>query len=625
MNNYKNHIFLFLLLYLASIAINIYAQNPIFKVEGTVHGYEYNPGQGLLKKNKPTLLEGTLENVRIYIIQNNDTVQQTTTNEKGLFAFELPFDTLSQLILFKEGYNHNLLIIDTRAFSNEIKNGGYAFTGAEFVLNSFKSGTDSSLHKNLGRLYFNPPLQQFNLNAKSQQVPSGLFVSTPPKDTPVELLQRAIEKNNKQLQNYTPLPALAETIAQVDPKKVEKPVQPSPKTQKVKPTKIPAKQIQKINSDSSFSFPQKPVLTGIDEYLQQWEEAIVQEKGQISLARLLARSQQDSLQIAQREQKIDKAEEEIAHARMLISSQNQKLTTQRNSLYLTLSLLMLSAGLLLTSFTYYRQKQKASQLIESKNKQITASINYARKIQQSILVSENKLCEYLPESFVFWQPKAIVSGDFYFIAKSGSKYLVAAADCTGHGVPGAFMSLIGHRLLREIVVEKKNTNPASVLAELHSGILESLQQSQGEEFTQDGMDIAVCLIDPQERSLVYAGAMNSAYMVAGQELLVLQADVKSVGGKSLRPERESNLREFTNKMFSYKPGTMLYLFTDGYMDQFGGQNDRKYNTRRFKQLLLDIYLSPASHQKDIIRNTLLEWKGQYSQTDDVLLLGIRLP
>jgi serine phosphatase RsbU (regulator of sigma subunit) len=621
-------IFPFLLLAFLGLAFSAPAQRPVFKVEGTVHGYEYNPGQGLLKKSKVTLLEGTLEGASISIAENSRTIQQLITNDKGFFEFELRFDALYQLTIFKKGYNYHQLIIDTRAFPPEIKAGGFAFKGAEFVLNSYKSGNDSSLHKNLGRLYYNPPLQQFSLSSKSQQEPTGLFVSPPPFDTPAELLQRAIRKNNKQLLEYKPLERkrLPQTRNRHrSPVEKSNPEQSSDSDQDtIQSIKSPEHETSLIDADSNLLVWQKPLLSEIEAYIQKREEGIGMVKEQLEMDRLKARSHEDSLQIAAREQQIGQAIEEIAHARLLINAQNEELVKQRNSLYLAISLLLLSAGLLLSTFSYYRQKQKTAQLIVSKNRQITDSISYARKIQQSILISEHKLCEYLPESFVFWQPKAIVSGDFYFIAKCGPKYLVAAADCTGHGVPGAFMSLIGHRLLREIVVEKHNYDPASVLEQLHSGIIDSLQQDEGQEYTQDGMDIAVCLIDPREKSLVYAGAMNPAYLLGRQEIQVLQADIRSVGGKSLRPMSKDHSFKFTNKHVSYSPGSMLYLFTDGYMDQFGGKDDRKFNTKRYKQLLLDICLLPAPQQKEIIHHTFQDWKQEYPQTDDVLLLGIRL-
>lgn len=617
-------VLLFLLLLLA---VSVSGQHSVFKVEGTVHGYEHNESQGLLRKSKPTLLEGTLEDAHIKVIENGYIVRELNTDDKGLFSFELSFDALYQLIISKQGYNNNQLIIDTRAFPQKIKKGGYAFTGAEFVLNSYKAGSDSSLHKKLGRLHYNPSQEKFSLEGKSQQEPVGLFVATPLTDTPLELLQRAIRKNNEQLREYSPLPDPEPQFSRgsTSSKNVEKAEQPA-KPQAEQEPSADGNENASNSFDASPAFTLNPLLPGIDEELIRiQEDAIRREKEQLLLDRLKSKSQEDSMRIAQREQQISLAEQEISHARLLITTQDEKLTAQRNSLYLMISLLVITSGLLLMVISHYRQKQKTTLLIESKNRQITDSISYARRIQQSILISENTICQFLPESFVFWQPKAIVSGDFYFIASTGSKYLVAAADCTGHGVPGAFMSLIGHRLLREIIIEKDNYDPAAVLEQLHTGIMDALQQSEGQQYIQDGMDIAVCLIDPQAHKLVYAGAMNPAYLLEQDKIQLLEPDLRSVGGKALRPESEGKKRVFSNKIIRYSPGSMLYMFTDGYMDQFGGEHDQKFNTRRFKKLLSNIYHLPAAKQKEIIAGTFHEWKEDYPQTDDVLLIGISLP
>lgn len=616
------HRFSAVLLLLLSITARAWAQHPVFKVEGIVHGYEHNESQGLLKKSKPTLLEGTLEEAHIRVLKNGYLVKELNTDINGLFSFELDFDALYQLIISKGGYNINQLIIDTRAFPKNIKKGGYAFTGAEFVLNSYKAGNDSTLHKKLGRLHYNPSLEKFSLDGKSQQEPIGLFVATPLTDTPLELLQRAIRKNNEQLKEYSPLPAPDQSFTQT-------PV-PATSRKKAERSKTEPETVALVKEDTLHGLSEHlvylhPIISTLDEELLLIkEDAIRREKEQLLLDRLKVKSHEDSMRIAQREHQISLAEQEIYHARLLISTQAEKLILQRNSLYLMISLLLITSGLLVMVVKHYRQKQRTTQLIESKNRQITDSISYARRIQQSILISEHTICQFLPESFIFWQPKAIVSGDFYFIAKTGSKFLVAVADCTGHGVPGAFMSLIGHRLLRETIIEKNNYDPAAVLEQLHSGIIDALQQHEGQENIQDGMDIAICLIDPETHTLVFAGAMNPAYLLYEQTLQLLEPDISSVGGKALRPQSEGKKKVFRNKTVRYSPGSMLYLFTDGYMDQFGGEKDQKFNTKRFKQLLGNIHHLPASLQKEIMEGAFREWKEDYPQTDDVLLLGISL-
>ena len=607
-------------------SITAIAQSPEFKVEGMVHSYEHAHSQGFLKKGKPTLLQGTLEDAKINVLSNGNLIQQLNTDYNGLFSFTLKFDQLYQIIVSKKGYSQSQLIIDTRAFPEKIKKGGFNFIKAEFLLNSYNQGGDTVLNKNLGRLFYNPSKNEFLAETIQQKESGGLFGSSSyMPDAPAELLDRAIKKNNERLANYQPL--LKHTVS------LKRKQKPEPKEEEVREKKNITKTVKKEEpgapyEESALVIPRNlgfsPLLFNADEeMINMQEEAVRREREQLMVYRLRVKTKDDSLEILRREKQINLAENEIAKARLLISAQEEKLSAQQSSMFLMVSLLVLFSGSSFLVFTYYRQRQMASREIESKNKQITDSISYARRIQQSILVGENMLQQYLPESFVFLQPKAIVSGDFYFIAPVGQKFLVAVSDCTGHGVPGAFMSLIGNRLLREIIVEKGIHDPAEVLEQLHIGINKSLNQSDAVENSQDGMDIAVCLIDPEAYTLVFAGAMNPAYLVYDQELQVLPADVSSVGGKTLR-RRDQGKKKFTNKACKYNSGCMLYLFTDGYMDQFGGALDQKFNTRRFKQMLMDIQPLSAEEQKEIITTTLMEWKKEKPQTDDILMLGIRL-
>lgn len=616
---------LILLCLFSIFAFSASAQKPVFRIEGAVHGYNHNPNKGLLQKSTPTTLEGALEDVKINIFRNGSLVQQLNTNEFGLFQFDLLFDELYQIIITKKGFNQNKLIVDTRAFPSKIKKGGYHFTTIEFVLNSFKEGKDSTINKNLGRIYYNPIKDSFSHAPMVKANEGGLFSPEPATDTPTELLLRALNKNNLRLQEYSPLVASPKSPKKLTGIPQERNNRPSgtasPGLEEENQAPAPADNQLTISPGFHFS----PGLRAIEEEeIQQQEYSIRLEKEQLLVDRLRAKTKYDSLEILRREKQIELAEQEMVHARLMLTTQAEKLTAQKNSLFLVISLFLLSSCFSVLIFRYFKQKQKVNQLIESKNRQITDSLNYARRIQQSILMSEEALQQQLPESFVFLQPKSIVSGDFYFVAPVGNKKLIAVADCTGHGVPGAFMSLIGHRLLREIVLEKNIHDPALVLEHLHSGIIESLNQGNGNSFSLDGMDIAVCLLDPDAYTLVFAGAMNPAYLVHDQELQVLPADVSSVGGKALRPRSEKERRTFTNKASKYRSGCMLYLFTDGYMDQFGGKEDQKFNTKRFKKLLMEIQPLSAAQQKSIIEQTLFNWKGNTQQTDDILLMGIRL-
>ncbi len=605
---------------------SVQSQSPVFKVEGTVLGFEQAPSQGILKKNKPVTVQGTLENATIKIYLKDKLVQKTYSDEKGIFQLNLNFDKFYKLEVSRKGHNKNHIIIDTRAFPEKIKKGGFIFKGAEFLLNSYTNGDDRGLDKNIGRLYFNPGRKELVLESFLKDESTGIFSSSSQPDASEELLARAIAKNNERLRFYTPLqrPQQKQPVTEspvTDSQPVRKPA--DNRQEKEMDIDLIAEKEDKLTIPKDFNLP-SVVLRPDEDLLRIQEDAIRREREQLTIYRLRIKTQEDSLEIIRREQEIELAEKNIAEARFLISTQKEKLAAQQEKMFLLISLLTLLSCSSFLVFFYFRQKQKVSQLMESKNKQITDSINYARRIQQSILISENTLQQYFSESFVFLQPKAIVSGDFYFVAPIGNKFILAVADCTGHGVPGAFMSLIGYRLLREIVVEKGIHDPAQVLSCLHNGINESLNQTEDKENSQDGMDIAICLIDPEAKTLVFAGAMNPAYLIFNQELNVLQADVSSVGGKTLRPRNEGEQKKFSNKACQYNPGCMLYLFTDGYMDQFGGGQDQKFNTRRFKQMLMDIQPLSAGEQKEIISGTLQEWKRNTPQTDDILMLGIRL-
>jgi len=283
----------------------------------------------------------------------------------------------------------------------------------------------------------------------------------------------------------------------------------------------------------------------------------------------------------------------------------------------------------------YRQKRKAnkllrdskeeivtqSEIIFEKNREITDSINYARRIQDSLLVSEDEIRKHLPETFIYYQPKDIVSGDFYWFSKVKDELVLAAIDCTGHGVPGAFMSLIGHTLLNEIVNEKHITKPDVILKHLHLGIMAALQQTGNDSASDDGMDMSLCTINPRQKRFRFAGAKNHLYVLQKDKLKILKANQHSVGG---RPIRSDIKVEFTSYDFMYDANTSIYMLSDGYMDQFGGVQDTKFNSKRFKELLINNRDLPMQKQKEIIKDTINEWRGDREQVDDILVMGVKL-
>ncbi|MES2592625.1 MAG: two-component regulator propeller domain-containing protein [Bacteroidota bacterium] len=266
--------------------------------------------------------------------------------------------------------------------------------------------------------------------------------------------------------------------------------------------------------------------------------------------------------------------------------------------------------------------EKQKQIIEQKNQKITDSINYAKNIQDSLLLSEEEIHIHLPELFIYYRPKDIVSGDFYWFSKLDDKLIVAVADCTGHGVPGAFMSMIGNMLLNEIVNDLLITDPGLILNKLHLGIYKSLQQSHTEERSQDGMDISICVIDKPKGILEFAGAQNSLYISVNGALQIIKADLNSIGGKSFREIDEN--KKFTTHVIPIVQGMNIYMLTDGYTDQFGGAERKKLGSAKFKAILSLIADLPSNEQKKIIHQKFEDWKTTQTQIDDVLLVGFKI-
>jgi len=262
------------------------------------------------------------------------------------------------------------------------------------------------------------------------------------------------------------------------------------------------------------------------------------------------------------------------------------------------------------------ERKTAEDIIKEKNKDITDSIKYAKRIQEAILPPDKLVKQCLPESFVLYKPKDIVSGDFYWIENAGDKILVAAVDCTGHGVPGAFVSIVGHNGLSRVFNEFKITQPALILDKLNEIVGETFRQQDNKE-VKDGMDIALCSIDFKNLTLEYAGAMNSLYLINNGELKEVKADKQPIGAFD-------NRKNFTNHLIKLTAGDCIYIFSDGYADQFGGPKGKKFLYKKFQDLLLSIHKSPMNEQKEILDKAIMEWKGKHEQVDDILVIGVKI-
>ena len=268
---------------------------------------------------------------------------------------------------------------------------------------------------------------------------------------------------------------------------------------------------------------------------------------------------------------------------------------------------------------YKEQSNKLEELHED----LTNSIRYAQKIQEAITPEADWVVDHFKDAFILYQPKDIVSGDFYWFEEiktvEGRIKILIAADCTGHGVPGAFMTVIGHSLINEIVHEMRVFQPDVLLKELDRKIIDMLSSRNGKSEIHDGMDMVAVVIDEGNNTLKYAAAHNPLLHVRKQEMKVIKGSRYPVGSSQYRTEKVFKLHEI-----ELKPDDAFYIFTDGFQDQFGEKEERKYMTRRFRNTILSLNRLPMKEQQRKLRSEFEAWKGNYPQTDDVLIIGFRV-
>lgn len=303
-----------------------------------------------------------------------------------------------------------------------------------------------------------------------------------------------------------------------------------------------------------------------------------------------------------------------------------KLDRERN---FKIFLIVIIFFLFLLGFFIYRsflRKKKDNELIakayleiEIKNKDISDSIEYALQIQQARLPHVEAIKESFPEFFVMYLPRDIVSGDFYWFTETeNGKKIFAVSDCTGHGIPGAFMSMMGIDGLNYAVLEKRIESSSQILNHVNKFIIESLKQDLATVKSKDGMDTAICIFEKDLSSVKYAGANRPLWLIRDKELIQYSPDKMSIGGNNYSDF------EFNEMTIPLQKGDSVYLFSDGYPDQFGGERNKKFMTKNLKQLLLDITHLSANEQESILHKSLQNWKGSLPQIDDIILVGIKL-
>jgi len=309
-------------------------------------------------------------------------------------------------------------------------------------------------------------------------------------------------------------------------------------------------------------------------------------------------------ELSRKNAEIMQQKEEIESQRDEIETQRDEIETQRDEVI----------------------KQRDTILLQKK--EMTDSIRYAGRIQTAMLPPKHLIKKHLPQYFVFYQPCDIVSGDFYWVTHFQNKTIFAAADCTGHGVPGAFMSMLGITLLNQIVHKNQIQNAAEILNLLRQELINALNQDGSVEETQDGIDIALCLFESHQENfehltIQYAGANCPLYLVRNINHTPFLYEIKP--DKMPAGISFSELKPFTNHTLEVRNGDTIYLFSDGYAHQFGGEHNKKFLTQNFKQLLMDISVHNMDRQKNLLESTITRWMGKnHSQLDDILVMGVKV-
>jgi serine phosphatase RsbU (regulator of sigma subunit) len=363
------------------------------------------------------------------------------------------------------------------------------------------------------------------------------------------------------------------------------------------------------------------------EYLRMQQE-ILNEKSTEQLAEMQTRFD------------TEKKEKELQQQTAQIEQQDREVRQRTIIMYSFIGISAVFLVLAFFSMRQYRMKKRAftllqgqnremmmlneqisfqKEIIEEKNKDITDSIHYAKHIQEAILPPDDLVYEYLKESFILYKPKDIVSGDIYWLHKTEEKIFFAAVDCTGHGVPGALMSVLGYSALNTLVSENPAMKPADVLNNLADSIRETFKHQYLQEQINDGMDIALCSLDRKNMTLSFSGAKSPLCVVRGEELIEVKGDKQAIEGRAV-----STVSPFTHTEMKVQSGDCIYVFSDGYNDQFGGSKGKKFKYSQLKALLLSIASKPMHIQKNIMLQTLEDWKGNLQQVDDILLIGVRV-
>ncbi len=631
-----------------------------------------------IPKNSYLAFSGTVlkngkafDGVRLSVLWNDLVVEQIELPESGTFTTLLELNNEYILRFSRPAYSTQSLLINTTVVSLN-DSAVYELTGWKVNMyeNSAAMATNELvgflLNKPSDRIYFNPKKKVF--------IADGAYANLFKKQLndiseTTKILLAAAAEDNKKLEIEKLRMEADNKIKEIELLRKSKELQDAELNRKE--MEIMAQKLETDKQQQSLVLLEKEKQIKELKFKHQ-EAALVQqqleaERKAREIERLNMSKQLQEMELLSKDKKLVKVNSQLDQQKMdaalkakeydilnrekLLSEKEFNQELDKSKRELTYTLLGLVAILVFSFFLYrnYSLKKKAnitlskqaeeisrqkneieekSRVIEEKNIETSQSITYAQRIQQAMLPPAEAIKKMFQQSFILYKSKDIVSGDFYFFdqpelpAKENSTgtnpVVLAAVDCTGHGVPGAFMSMIGSEKLHSAV--KKTTEPSDILRVLNNGVKTALRQSEHDSSTRDGMDIALCTFDPDNNKLVYSGANRPLWIIPHQqkEIIEVKATKNSIAGFTAYDHC------FEQHEINYKSGDTFYFFTDGYADQFGGTNKKKLMTKRFKEILLSIQDQSMTQQGAYLDKFIEEWKGDQEQIDDILVIGVRV-
>lgn len=557
------------------------------------------------RKAVPVVLSG----VDISIVLDNKPVD-AKTNLAGVYEIILKKDKRYLMTISREGYHPKSLYINTKEIP-QLKSGkNVELTDLDFLLLKIDAfPNDISSKEDMGQLSYDSKKRTFHLQANKDYRQNRLQ-----KDQSLKLIRKSISYFGEEQELKAKEEERKTAVAQSNSKQSNSGADFVNEAEE----KMPAIKHELLESITKFE-EQEDVT--IDD-LESRREMIDSVRYELEEMKQNALTKEDSLDISRLEGKLILLEMDLKLAEKKINQQEEKIAIQGRliTFYIISSVLLLF--ILGVIFWFYRDKIKTNRELAEKNQLILDGIHYANTIQKSFLKTEEEIKSILPEFVLMFKPRDIVSGDIYWVSKVDSKTIIAAIDCTGHGVPGAFISMIANTLLNEIVNNRRILDPGKILEELHKGVMDLLKQDAGGMQSQDGMDMSLLVVDKNLKKMQFAGAKNHLYKISNGEIEVVKADLNSIGGRALRTKDGFN-KKFTTKEVIYDTVSTYYLFSDGFMDQFGGPYKKKFNLPKFRELLTKCADLDIQQQQKMLHDSFDQWKGEEAQLDDVLVMGLK--